>query len=223
VGTNAPVNEALRPGRGKLTFEKVSEAWQAPGWNHVLEFEDRFLLEGNAVTQAVARTITRPDIVFSAGELGLYPGGLRPIPFKLSTPNFRRANGISERAGPGILESGVQIKFGTLGWTNGNSAPQMYDGFLMQRWGSFDGTTNAPIVFPVTTFWLPTLAVEIEGANDREVRWTVHGKTAGKVRIQNSENLQVWTDLEEITLAADSHTFTTTVDGARFLRVVKLD
>ena len=227
VGTNAPANEALRPGRGKLTFEKITAAWQSdPAWNHVLEFEDYFFVEGNAVTQSVVRTITRPDIVFSAGDLGKYPGGTRPIPFKLSTPNFRRAEALSEAAGPGILESGVEIKLGTLGWTNGTSAPQMIDGFLLQRWGSFDGTTNAPVAFPVSTFWLPTFVVEMDSASESSVRWTVRGKTGGKVRIQSSENLQGWTDLEDITLAADSHTYMTSSvrnTTSRFLRALKLE
>ena len=75
VGTNAPANEALRPGRGKLTFEKITAAWQSdPAWNHVLEFEDYFFVEGNAVTQSVVRTITSARHCFFRGRSGKVSG-----------------------------------------------------------------------------------------------------------------------------------------------------
>ena len=81
-------------------------------------------------------------------------------------------------------------------------------------------------LFRFRLFGCRPCVVEMDSASESSVRWTVRGKTGGKVRIQSSENLQGWTDLEDITLAADSHTYMTSSvrnTTSRFLRALKLE
>jgi len=54
-------------------------------------------------------------------------------------------------AGPGTMEPGIPIVFNKVGPIYENSAPAFLDEagqLLWFIWGSFDGSTNAPIVYP---------------------------------------------------------------------------
>ena len=227
---NELVNEALRPGRWKVTLEKITEAWETQaGWSKTVGFSDSYYDNGILKTQEVERVITRPDIVFSAADLGLRTNSIDPVPYRMTGPKFRRSSVLSEAAGPGIMEPGFEVVFGTLGRTMWNVAPLNTEenGFSLPRWGSFDQSTNAPVVFPVITFGAPTVEVALAagGAGAEVVQWTVRGVAEQRVRIQVSGNLEQWTELETVTLTNGTHRFSTGSGGdiSKFLRVVRVE
>ena len=111
--------------------------------------------------QTFQRIVTRPDFLFSAeerntpvnAELGT---GFRSVPI-YNQSNIPNNGTIGQGAwGPGTLSTPVTIEFNKVGpllvntyipgfFLNGLSEPQGITNFI---WASFDGTTNAPIVYP---------------------------------------------------------------------------
>ncbi len=103
-------------------------------------------------TQTVERRLARPDILFSAADLGISAVGAFPYVFSRNltfTDNSTLNTGSAEvAAGPGTINPGA-IVFNKLGpWSiNVNETPEER-GFKGYIFGSFDGSTNAPVVFP---------------------------------------------------------------------------
>lgn len=108
---------------------------------------------GIAVRQVIERTILQPDILFTAADLGGDGNLGQPYVYAIAGNNFvTEANpGVgSVQDGPGIVDIGIQIVLNKVGpWIfnvqNGNQLSGTR-GFV---WGSYDGTTNAPLVYPV--------------------------------------------------------------------------
>jgi hypothetical protein len=151
--TNALANTVLRPGVEKLTliradYDSVLGQFST---NSVL-YSDTYLTNGTLRQQIVQRAITQPDIIFSAADLGI--NGQSGVPILISRTitfqNNSALNGIGTAlAGPGNITGPFQVTFSKIGpylinVREGNqvSATQ---GIV---WGSYDGSTNAPIVFP---------------------------------------------------------------------------
>ena len=110
--------------------------------------------------QTMTRVLTAPDILFAAADLLVV---LPPANFTVerSVPNWD-TNGVppngnyaADNAGPGTIQpNGTEtFTFNRVGEVYFNLGPiamdeaTAYTDFL---WGSFDGTTNAPIVYPYT-------------------------------------------------------------------------
>jgi hypothetical protein len=108
---------------------------------------------GLAIRQVAARTILAPDIVFSAQDLGAYPNDPAPYVYGvtgttfLQTPNPGVA---TAQDGPGIVETGIQVILSKVGpWLFNVRDTDQLSGIRGFTWGSFDGTTNNPIIYPV--------------------------------------------------------------------------
>ncbi|MSU57844.1 MAG: hypothetical protein EXS35_06625 [Pedosphaera sp.] len=106
--------------------------------------------------QTVFRRVTQPDILFTAQNLTSVntDGGLT-ADFTRSL-NFNTANALPNLAGPGTIEPNTTITFNKVApfYLNEQVAPG-FAPFLDQLtavsqliWSSFDGTTNAPVVYP---------------------------------------------------------------------------
>lgn len=111
------------------------------------------------------RIVTRPDILFAAGD-----GNLNVAPFvetvdhvsPATIPNFNTSqippNPIPPE-GPGTIEGPggggtMVLTFNKVGPTYVNSAPSWFDensAIFYYQWASFDGSTNAPILYPNAT------------------------------------------------------------------------
>jgi len=112
--------------------------------------------QGVAIQVFTQRIITRPDVLFTAGDLGTFPGdGDPPQPYAYGVNGMvftQVANpgaGTRPAAGPGIIEPGVQIAFSKVGpWVFNVSETPQESGAVGFVWGSYDGSTNAPIVYP---------------------------------------------------------------------------
>jgi hypothetical protein len=109
-------------------------------------------LNRRLVTQSVERRLAQPDILFTAADLGV--AGNVGFPYVFSRQlgfvdnSALNTGGNNVAAGPGTLQPG-QITLNKLGpWSiNINETPEER-GFRGYVFGSFDGSTNAPIVFP---------------------------------------------------------------------------
>lgn len=121
-------------------------------------------------TQTYTRVVNRPDIIFSAADLQTGPSGADGV-FAISrtTPFFfgLSTNGTSQLAGPGVIRPGtnfgantsnILITLDKTGPIFTVSAPSFQIPIGVGntnipdfQWASFDGTTNAPVVYPVNT------------------------------------------------------------------------
>jgi len=161
-GTNATNNlivQGLRPGVNKLNFRRVN--YDSLLGQLFVPFTNRFLdtviSNSRPIIQPVQRRITRPDILFSVGDLGTSPA---PAPFlmrRTGTTGWQNNDAINggvvlpDTGGPGVIQPPVDIiftdqlpffidttpSFGFIGGFIGNIF-----------WGSFDGSTNEPVIYP---------------------------------------------------------------------------
>jgi hypothetical protein len=105
------------------------------------------------------RVITSPDFTFSAQDLTDVPGNntlLSPLSVRNESfnPSTAYGNAYPGLFGPGTIEPGSSTSYNKDGLVFRNSTPD--SGTLQAEafqipfffWGSFDGTTNEPIVYP---------------------------------------------------------------------------
>ena len=109
---------------------------------------------GKASTVVFQRVVTTPDFVFRAQNMQLGPGGgyTWGNTYQRSLV-FNQSNEGAGLAGPGTLDPPSTITYDKVGPSYFNSSPSFLNGpdAAANRWfiwGSFDGTTNAPVVYP---------------------------------------------------------------------------
>jgi hypothetical protein len=108
--------------------------------------------------QRIRRVVTLPDFLITAQDLsapnGVYPPGasLDARNINFTTNNNGAYPGL---AGPGLIETPTVFTFDKVGPAFFNGGLVNTNGFLDETtqipiftWGSFDGTTNAPVVYP---------------------------------------------------------------------------
>ena len=155
--TNAVVNVATRPGVDHIAFVRVNYDSAFGVWVPLTNvWTDTYMTNYATKTQTLQRTLSQPDILFTASDLGVDPTGV-PFTWGLITSfvNDSTLQGTpitGDVNGPGLMAGPAVITFNKLGpwWyqtTGGETSPRV-QGFL---WGSFDGTTNAPVVYPSGT------------------------------------------------------------------------
>lgn len=146
-----------RQGPGKVSFVRVdTDPLLGQYLNPVTINYPEIVIgtDGAPVGQVASRTITQPDILFSAADIGAAANTAQPYVYSVNGTTFERAvnPGVSTAFpadGPGIQQPGIQVVLNKVGPWNLNirNTDQVaaIKGFV---WGSFDGTTNAPIVYP---------------------------------------------------------------------------
>jgi hypothetical protein len=102
-------------------------------------------------TRPVERTVLSPDILFYADDLNTDPESL-PVNFAvaLTEPEFVTATNANNN-GPGTITPTAIFTFNKAGPLLINNGPFFLTeatGIQSYQWGSFDGSTNAPVVFP---------------------------------------------------------------------------
>ncbi|MBI3881322.1 MAG: hypothetical protein HY301_14820 [Verrucomicrobia bacterium] len=165
ITTNTITNQTLRAGVDKITFVP----YQYDSILGVPElvtnvYTDTFVTNSILYTQAVTRVTLQPDILISAEDLGVVLG----VPLLVrrtgvgAWQNNNAINGQANLAGPGVIQPGgtsptitpITITFSKLGPYFFNQNPFFIDELSASPgtiWGSFDGTTNPPVVFPLGT------------------------------------------------------------------------
>jgi hypothetical protein len=118
-----------------------------------------------ATVQSFQRVLTRPDILFSAADLLPGPSAINDIvPAYSRSVTFNQTHIPIGLAGPGTIDPPSTIIFDKVGpvyenisvsFLNGPDAA--YNKYFI--WGSFDGSTNVPTVYPNGTS-IATLASE---------------------------------------------------------------
>jgi hypothetical protein len=167
VLTNAPAS-LLRPGISKLRFQRIGgTTFTGNGFAFTNRYTTSFYTNGfltNAVFQIVQ---TQPDILIRAVDLGTFNDSVLPIQYRRgpATPVGGFANGFINNAalnstdptqgGPGTIVGPLNFDFNKIGPSLINEFPGFVTeasalefGFQPFMWGLFDGSTNAPIVFP---------------------------------------------------------------------------
>jgi hypothetical protein len=109
---------------------------------------------GRVVKQHLQRIVTTPDFLFTGQDLN------QSIAFRTSTAGvFVDTNAVPGLAGPGHIEPNITIGFNKVGPMNINfytpflpfSGLDEYWSITNFVWGSFDGSTNPPVVYPSGT------------------------------------------------------------------------
>jgi hypothetical protein len=161
VGTNSFVNGAWRPGIDKITFiaqpvDSVTGAF-LPTTNF---FMDTYISNGIPMQQQLARVIRQPDFLFCAGNVNYGTSSIQdadttgvPLVERTGTTNWvnnAALNGNPGGDGPGIIRPQAKITFGKLGNIIYDVDDQFGGESATTLWGSFDATTNLPIIYPVS-------------------------------------------------------------------------
>ncbi|HAB17437.1 MAG TPA: hypothetical protein PLX89_10720 [Verrucomicrobiota bacterium] len=111
---------------------------------------------GQALRQIVERPITQPDILFTAADVGVDPGVGQSYVYGILNTQATYVSSVPPSfvgvlpPGPGIVEPGIQVIFNKVGpWIFNITETTEELGVRGFVWGSYDGTTNAPVVYPV--------------------------------------------------------------------------
>lgn len=209
AGTNLNryVNLALRGGVDKITFVRqdydplTGEAY-VPLTN---DFIDTYMTNGIVTHQQLERVVSKPDFIFSA-----YDGSGFTPPTYSSTGtsnwlNNSAVNGSADGEGPGIIRPPITIalqKYGPSPEIAQTGDADQFDTapIPVDRWASFDSSTNPPLIFSDTTaLQIDTLPIQLNLSDTNYIgivfwtpAWIVpigYGKTAV---LQTSSNLVDW-------------------------------
>ena len=155
TGTNTIQTTGLRPGIEKVTFQRVDYdsllGQQLVPYTYY--YTDLVITNYVAYPQYLARVVVTPDILFTAEDLGVTGGGV-PAPVytrrNITFTSNDALNGATTQAGPGTLSGPATISFTTLlpAFLNIDTPFDEANARPPEVWGAFDGTTNAPVVFP---------------------------------------------------------------------------
>ena len=148
-------NVTLRQGMDKFTFLRAN--YDSLVGRFFQPITNRYYLVGVTNSQPVTnwfqRILTKPDFLYSAQDLVTIGGAA----IRTTTAgNFNDVNRNPGLAGPGNVEPNMQIAFNKIGpWLfnqyNTNflhAGLSELEGTTNFIWGSFDGSTNDPVVYP---------------------------------------------------------------------------
>lgn len=156
-------SQALRSGVDTLRFVRGARVYQPGAFAFTNRFEETIravVTNGveRTLKQRITRRLTVPDILFSAGEMVVDADGslLLTTRTEAATSNDAINGGNVPVAlfGPGQFDGTVHIQLNKVGPTILNTAPfflgqpSQFDPFM---WGTFDGSTNDPVVYPSGT------------------------------------------------------------------------
>jgi hypothetical protein len=117
------------------------------------------ITNSTAVPQTFERVINRPDFLFTAEERMLpdqawLSRGFRTVPTRGNGYVVANILNPDDVDGPGTREPFVEIRFNKVGPLLRNTGPTSLSEALALTnfvWGTYDASTNAPIVYPSTT------------------------------------------------------------------------
>jgi hypothetical protein len=222
------VNGAWRPGVDKVTFVPLRvDPLNGAFLPMIDRYTDTYITNGILVQQQVERLVKQPDFLFCAGDVNY---GVPAIPFvdRTGTTNWinnATLNGNSTGAGPGIIQPQVKITFNKLGHvfenlndTSAEDSPRF--------WGTFDSSTNAPIVYPVsqtgTNQFTIRMWLNLPSQFQKNFDWSLTNSTGSVALFQTSTNLADWVTIFSATNDGTIWTFENMnpSSSSRFYRVV---
>ena len=213
VNSNSYVNLALRGGVDKIAiveetsnFDFLTGQFYAPVTN---QYTDTYVTNGVWMQQQLERVSSRPDILFTAFA------GTGPVPVIVECTgtsnwlNNASLNGNSDLAGPGTIRPQVTIAFPKFGLNAIviSSDPNYVLQANNERWASFDGSTNPPVIYPIGAGgtgnpW--TISLSLLNTNYQPLRggyftWQLPVSLETAVTLESSTNLADWTSLITVT------------------------
>ena len=213
AGTNSSnfVNVALRGGIEKLTFLRLPfDALTGQFLPLTNSFLDAYYTNDLCVTQTLQRVVARPDILFTARDLGVQVEYFNNDPELIATSLLERSgtggwqnngalNGREGAGGPGLITPGATITFSTPGkYVLGSDRATPRSVSFLWQWASFDGSKK-----PIVAHLGPAPAGEIVHLGTRRIdiaeipnfEWTLLGEAGQAYRVDYSINLIDWFEL----------------------------
>ena len=146
----------LRPGVGRIEFRRVNyDSIIGQVFTPITNFfTDTVITNGIKIKRTVRLRSTAPDILFVAEDLGLDADGYPVASRRSDTANWQNNSALNRgaaSAGPGNILGPVTLRFSNIGPYLINQTPSFLTEAISFRgfaWGSFDGSTNAPVVYP---------------------------------------------------------------------------
>lgn len=152
---------ALREGMEKMNFFRVDfDSFIGSTWGPVSNTYTLTAITNNRpFTQTLFRNVTTPDILFSATDLAGSNGGLNlpvSVSYVRTFPSFNQSTVLPFLAGPGIIQPIIHITLNKSGPIYVAQSPSFLaplggsgnTNVPVFQWASYDGTTNAPVVYP---------------------------------------------------------------------------
>jgi hypothetical protein len=148
--TNGP---GLHPGIQKIKFVHADfDSLLGQFFQPITNTYTMVVISGSkAQRQTFQRVVTTPDFTFAAADLASGPDAIPVVSGYSRNLNFNTANVYPGLAGPGIIDPSTTITFDKVGPVYINQGTSFLNGPNYGRyfiWGSFDGTTNDPVVYP---------------------------------------------------------------------------
>lgn len=147
------VDVALRPGPDKIRMVRANyDSLLGQFTTNSIIITDQYVTNGATRQQILQRAVTQPDIIFTAADLGVNAAGIPVIIRRtMDLVNNSALNSLSSGTleGPGTVDAG-EISFTKVGPSlrNVRETSEVQARELGVVWGKFDGSTNAPVVFP---------------------------------------------------------------------------
>jgi hypothetical protein len=204
------VDGAWRPGIDKITFiPQPVNSRNGRFLPATYRFNDVFIRNGAVMRQPVERQVTRSDILFCAADTGQNKP-YTPFFVRTGTTNWSNnaaLNGNVNVEGPGVIQPPIKITFHKLGpaiYTgNAYSSGTTYN----EGWGSFDDSTNLPVVYPSAInsddnqftirlrFFDTDYSPLVQLTN---ITWHLPVPVGGQASLQISTNGSDWTSLATV-------------------------
>lgn len=156
AGGFVPISDALRGGIDKILFTRGPAVFVNGQYALAHRFTESITFVTNGITrtvnQQVTRILTAPDILFTAADLAATDTSSAVMSRGEGATSNDAINGNQTLDGPGQFGGPISITFNKVGPTLFNSYPSFLgeaNGFPDFIWGSFDGSTNDPVVYPI--------------------------------------------------------------------------
>lgn len=200
------VDGAWRPGVEKVTFARQpcdSENGQFLPFTN--QYTDIFVTNGVVARQQLQRVTSQPDFLFSAGDT--FTESLFASFFsRTGTSNWinnAMLNGKAAGAGPGVIAPPIRITFAKLGRYFYSQASENGSETNVEEyttfWGSFDDSTNAPVIYPAPRSGSNELVIHLQLQFDAEpegygkgFQWDIPSQSGKVFRLETSTNLVDW-------------------------------
>jgi hypothetical protein len=156
-------SSVLRGGIGKIRLERLTNAvFTGTNFLHTNTYTASYITNIFGIPSTITNTFfsvnQSPDILFGAGDLGL----IQEVPvliLRVHSPGFVSNAGLNSalpnQGGPGNIFGPITVSYSKVGPGLFNQRPGVateeagLQGFGESFiWGSFDGSTNPPVVFP---------------------------------------------------------------------------
>ena len=226
IGTNAGayVNQAVRRGVDKITFVRrdydgLLGHFFTPYTN---QFTDYYISNNAVISQQLERVVVEPDILFSAGNGEASANGGQVD--RTGTSNWWNGALFPGAAGPGLIRPPIKLTF-----TQPVTVVTTYDSMpgsgvsRSSSWGSFDQSTNPPVVYPSGDAAVDlTLNLHLlrNGTEVGNQSWQLSLSAQGSILVQTSTNLNNWEPRLLVSPGKSVKWFHHVSDAQRYFRIV---